>query len=283
MTTLHTPAVLFCMLLAGREAAAHQPIALVDEATLPRFEIASVKPGGSGPPRAEATPGRFVNENMPLLNAVSLAFDLPPHQIATPLPNVVRELFTIEGRMRAGTSNTDLTLMVRALLVDRFKLRVHVETREQDAYALTILRRDGSLGAQLRPSPVDCRARMEALRRNEAVAPPPAGSKPCDVKLGPGLIDLSGMPLTSLAQWLSNASGRPVVDKTGLTGMFDVEVRWSPSAWGPPRGDADAAPTGGDEPSIFAAIQEQLGLKLEGAKTSVSYLVIDQIERPEPD
>src|SRR5688500_13448672 len=125
MTTLHTPAVLFCMLLAGREAAAQQPIALVDEETLPRFGIASVKPGGSGPQRAEATPGRFVNENMPLLNAVSLAFDLPPNQIATPLPNVVLELFTIEGRMRAGTSNTDLKLMVRALLVDRFKLRVH--------------------------------------------------------------------------------------------------------------------------------------------------------------
>src|SRR5688572_21587287 len=141
-------------------------------------------------------------------------------------------------------------------------------------------RRDGRLGAKLRPSQVDCRARMEALRRNEPVPPQPEGSRPCGIKYGPGLIDLSGMPVSSLAQWIANAAGRPVVDRTGLAGVFDVEMQWSSATSGPLRADADPASPGADGPSIFTAVQEQLGLKLEVTKTSVDHLVIDHIERP---
>jgi uncharacterized protein (TIGR03435 family) len=270
------------VLSAGRSAAA-QHIELIDEATLPRFEVASVKPGGAAPPRADATPGRFVQENMPLMNAVSLAFDLPLNQLARPLPDLTGEPFSIDARMPVSTSNADLRLMLRSLLIERFKLRVHVETREQDGYALTMARRDGRLGPKLRPSQVDCRARMEALRRNEPVPPQPEGSRPCGIKNGPGLIDLSGMPLSSLAQWIANAAGRPVVDRTGLAGMFDAEMQWSPATSGPLRAGADPGPPGGDGPSIFTAVQGQLGLKLDAAKTPVDFLVIDHIERPQPD
>lgn len=283
MTILRTVAPLVCLLLSGRGAVAQQRIELAERATLPRFEVASIKPGGGSPPRAEATPGRFLNENMPLLSAVSLAFDVPLNQFAIPLPNLAREPFTIEGRMPVNTSATDLKLMLRALLIERLKLRVHVETREQDGFALMIARRDGKLGGQLRPSPVDCRARMEAARRNDPVPPLPAGFKPCDIKLGPGLIDLTGMPISSLTQWLSNAAGRPVADKTGLTRTFDIELRWSPSLSGAPRADVEPARPVGDGPSLFTSIQEQLGLRLESTKISVDYLVIDHMERPRPD
>jgi uncharacterized protein (TIGR03435 family) len=282
MRTLRTAASLACLLLAEGPAAA-QHIALTDDATLPRFDVAAVRPGGAGAPRADASPGRFLQENMPLMNAVLLAFDLPPNQLASPLPDLTREPFSIDARMPVNTSAADLRLMLRALLIDRFKLRVHVETRDQDGFALTMARRDGRLGPRLRPAQVDCRARMEALRRNEPVPPQPEGSRPCGIKNGPGLIDLSGMPLSSLAQWIANAAGRPVVDRTGLAGMFDAEMQWSPATSGPLRADADPVLPGGDGPSLFTAVQEQLGLKLEPAKSAVDYVVIDHIERPQPD
>jgi uncharacterized protein (TIGR03435 family) len=90
---------------------------------------------------------------------------------------------------------------------------------------------------------------------------------------------LGGMPLSALGQLLAGQVGRPVVDRTGLTGTFDVELRWSVAT-------AAALSAGGntassDAPSIFTAVQEQIGLKLEPAKTSVDYLVIDHIEPPD--
>src|SRR5262245_5370491 len=94
-----TAFVLCCLMLLGRSASGQTRIEMVDEATLPRFEVASIKRASNGPPRAEATPGRFLNENMPLFNAVSLAFDIPLNQFATPLPPLMGELFTIDARM----------------------------------------------------------------------------------------------------------------------------------------------------------------------------------------
>jgi uncharacterized protein (TIGR03435 family) len=275
-------ASLLLIVLAAPPAAA-QRIELVEEGMLPRFDVASVRRGDSsaGAGRFDATPGRYLHENMPLLNAISLAFDLPVHQFAGPLPALTRELFTIDARMPVASTAAELKLMLRALLIDRFTLRVHVESREQDAYALTLARGDGRLGPQLRPSRVDCPARMEAQRRNEPLPPQPEGSKPCTFNYAPGRIDLGGMPLSALAQLLVGQVGRPVVDRTGLTGTFDVELQWSLATAAALSAASNAA--GSDGPSIFTAVQEQIGLKLEPAKTSVDYLVIDHIEPPGPN
>jgi|SoiMethySBSTD1v2_1073268.scaffolds.fasta_scaffold49134_2 uncharacterized protein (TIGR03435 family) len=275
-------ALLFTLLAV--DPASAQRIDLVDEVKLPRFEIVSVKPGD---PRSDVhnvsfPPGRFVQDNMPLLNVVSLAFDARPSQLPAPLPDLItRELFSIDARMPLGTSAADLKLMLRALLIDRFKLRFHVDSREQDAYSLTMARRDGRLGPQLRSSRVDCMARMEAQRRNEAVPPQPEGSKACGLKGGAGVLDLGGMPMSALAQALSGPAGRQVVDKTGLTGSFDAELQYAPATG--TRGPTDPAPPGSDGASLFTAVQEQLGLRLEPSKTSIDVLVIDHIERPMPD
>lgn len=261
-------------LLAASPATA-QRIELVDDARLPRFDVASVKPGdpGSEPPPLSVTPGRIVQENVPLWNVISLAFDVRPSQLTGQVPNAaVQERFTVEGRMPVTTTTTDLKLMLRALLIDRFKLRVHVESREQDAYALMLARRDGQLGPRLQPSRVDCRARTEAQARNQPVPPLPTGSKPCAFNAGPGSLTMAGWPITTLMAVLGQA-GRPVIDNTGLPGTFDVELRWAP----------DAGAAAGDAPSLFTAVQEQLGLKLEPARTTVDYLVIDHVERPSPD
>jgi uncharacterized protein (TIGR03435 family) len=87
-----------------------------------------------------------------------------------------------------------------------------------------------------------------------------------------------------LVQMLSNQTGRQVVDKTGLTGNFDVDLRFTLESAGPPRVSPDGTPPGpSDAVSIFTAVQEQLGLKLERGKATVDYLVVDHIERPEAD
>jgi uncharacterized protein (TIGR03435 family) len=272
------------VLVEGLLDAQHR-IALVDEATLPRFEVVSVRPGDprGGPPRVDFPPGRFVQENAPLMNAISVAFDALPNQFVEPLPDLVtREPFTIDARMPAGTSATNLKLMMRAMLADRFKLKVHVVSAEHDAYALTLASRDGKLGPQLRPASFNCVARMEAVRRNESVTPLPDGAKPC-FNVGPGRLDLTGMPLSTLVQMISNQVGRPVEDQTGLTGTFDVEMRWSPAASGLLPPGTDVAPAGDTGPSVFTAVQEQLGFRLQPAKMSIDHLVIDHIERPEPN
>ena len=234
------------------------------------------------PGRVDFPPGRFVQENVPLLNALSLAFDLRSYQMGGPFPDLVtREPFTIDARMPAASTATELRLMLRSLLIDRFKLRVHVESREQEAYALTLARRDGRLGPQLRPSRVDCPARMEAQRRNEPLPPELEGSKPCAFNFAPGRIEMVGMRLSTLVVMLAGQVGRPVVDQTGLTETFDIEMQWSfATSAGLGRGDTAA---GTDGPSIFTAVQEQLGLKLEPSKTSVDSLVIDHIEHPDPN
>jgi uncharacterized protein (TIGR03435 family) len=275
-------ALLLIALSAGPVAA--QRIELIDDAKLPRFEVASVRRGDPNAPpgRVDFPPGRFVQENVPILNALSLAFDLRNYQMAGSFPELVtREPFTIDARMPAASTAAELRLMLRSLLIDRFKLRVHVESREQDAYALTLARPDGRLGPQLRPSRVDCPARMEAQRRNEPLPPQPEGTKPCAFNFAPGRVDMVGMRLSTLVVMLAGQVGRPVVDQTGLTQTFDIEMQWSfTTSAGLGRGDSTG---GSDGPSIFTAVQEQLGLKLEPAKTSVDHLVIDHIENPEPN
>jgi uncharacterized protein (TIGR03435 family) len=265
-------------------AAAQQRIEIVDESKLPRFDVVSVKPGDpKGVPRQiEITPGRLVQTDIPLSNAVSLAFDLPMNRLGRPLPELLtREHFTIEARMPLNTTVTDLKFMLRALLIDRFKLRVHVESREQDAYAVMLARRDGQPGPRLQPSRVDCRARMEAQAQNRPVPPMPEGSKPCAFNVASGTLTMAGWPITTLLQVLSGQVGRPVVDRTGLTGTFDAEMVWAPetSQVGPDQ----LQPVISDRPSLVTAVQEELGLKFEATKTSVDYLVIDHLEHPSPD
>ena len=218
-----------------------------------------------------------------MFSALLLAFGVRPYQLPNPLPGVLRERYSINARMPVDGSPRDRALMLRALLIDRFKMRFHIESREQDAYALTLARSDGRLGPDMRRSTVDCAARIEAQRRNETVPPQPAGTKACGIRNGPGIIDLGGQPLPLLVQMLSNQTARQVIDRTGLEGTFDVELQWALASSGPLRATADGTAPVSDGPSIFAAVEEQLGLRLESVKAPTDYLVIDHIERPEPD
>lgn len=182
---------------------------------------------------------------------------------------------------------------MRSLLAERFKLSVHRESREVPIYHLILARSDGRLGPELRPSSVDCRALVEA-RKAEGLKPEPPkpGERPqCGARVGFGEIAAGGQPLFELITILSATVQRNVVDRTGLSGIFDIYLKWTPDQL-PPRppglpadqplriNGAEIDPNG---PSIFTAVQEQLGLKLDAQRGPVEVLVIDRIERPTPD
>jgi uncharacterized protein (TIGR03435 family) len=186
------------------------------------------------------------------------------------------------------------------LLKDRFQLATHLETREQPIYHLVLARADGRLGPNLKATSAECQATIEQRRAAALAAarggpppplptmPDPNGPVPCGfVRIPPGLVAGSGFALPVAT--LSDLTGRPVIDKTGLTGLYDFTLQYSPELGrvagplgllGP---GAPAAVTDPDAPSLFAALQEQLGLKLENARGPVEVVVIDKLEKPTLD
>jgi uncharacterized protein (TIGR03435 family) len=177
---------------------------------------------------------------------------------------------------------------MRSLLADRFKLIVHLEQRELPVYVLAVARSDGRLGPQLKPSTTNCQALMAANRGRGGPppAPMPNGAPPCGMRVAPGAVLGGGFPITQLATTLSQLVGRSVVDRTGLSGEYDIELKFAPDQMPiglPPKLDVPLPPLDPNGPSIFTALQEQLGLKLESSKDAVDVLVIDHAEPPTPD
>jgi uncharacterized protein (TIGR03435 family) len=143
--------------------------------------------------------------------------------------------------------------MVRSLLEDRFKLKLHRDTQPQPTYAL-VARRDGAMGPRFRQTTIDC--------LKESVK--------CQIQSTPGHYTGVGVTIPTLMIVLSNTVERVVVDRTGLKGSFDVDLEWS----------SDSA---SDKASIFTAVQEQLGMKLEFERNPVDVVIIDHVERPTED
>jgi len=249
----------------------------------PAFEVASVKPNKSGERtgphfRYEGLQLVVVNNN--LLTIMRTAWRLPSSQVLGG-PAWVRsegERFDILAKAADGTTRPQMDLMVRALLAERFKLRTHVETRELPMYALVTARSDGRLGPKLSPMDFDCESWTAARSRGESVAAPPSnGGRPiCVLQSSTGSIRGAGVKIGDIARALSflGLAERPVVDHSGLPGNYEVELRWTPD------GVRQADP---DVPSLFTALREQLGLKLEPTIGPVEVLVIDSVERPTPD
>jgi uncharacterized protein (TIGR03435 family) len=180
-----------------------------------------------------------------------------------------------------------LSFMMQDLLEDRFKLRAHRETRELPIYVLMLERTDGKMGPGLRASITDC-ANVAARGR---LGPPPRSMAPgerppCGMRMAPGQLIGGGVPISQLTLPLSQFAQRMVVDRTGLSGNFDIDLKWTPDALpqGPAPPGAPPLPSiDPNGPSLFTAVQEQLGLKLESARAPVEVLVIDHVERPTPD
>jgi len=239
------------------------------------FEVASVRLSDSATPMSVVTtPGRFAATSIDLRNLITVAYRLPWFRIIG-VPDR-SERYDVVATMPSGTDVSELGAMLQNLLADRFRMRAHMETREQPVYALVTARSDKSLGPQLQRASVDCTvvlsARAKATERSTARA---SSFEHCDNQIRElGHVAIRGMSLDALANYLSGAvQDRVVVNRTGLEGNFHLELRFEPPTGG-------ATGNAGQFPSLFTAIQEQLGLKLEAQKGPVGVLVIDSIDRP---
>ena len=261
------------------------------------FEVASVKPNKSGENfiRFQNQPGgRFNINNAPLREIIRFAYQLQNFQIVGAPDWIASERFDVvakaEGDIPPAPPGTvgPMQIMLRNLLAERFGLKVRNETREMPRYDLVLARSDGRLGPQLSQSTTDCQAIFAAARRGGGPPPPPApGERPqCGMRIGPGVLAAGAFPLSQLATALSPMVQRVVVDRTGLTGNFDAELKWTPDQLpqGPaPPGAPPLPAVDPNGPSIFTALQEQLGLKLESVRGPVDVLVIDSVSQPTPD
>jgi uncharacterized protein (TIGR03435 family) len=206
------------------------------------------------------------------------------------------DLYAIVAKAPAGAPPNAGPTMLLNLLKDRFKLATHSETREMPIYGLILARADGQLGPGLKPSSPECQAEVAALRagRSPATGPGPSAlpasidvnNPPCGWSgRSQGMVKGGGMWLVGVAQVLTSLTGRPVVDKTGLTGVYDLSLEYDPdsaSGTAPLPGITPATGNPG-APNIYTALQEQLGLKLDNQRGPADVIVIDRIEKPTVD
>jgi uncharacterized protein (TIGR03435 family) len=245
----------------GLSAQQDPPAAL--EATA-SFEVASVKPNkggtsGGGPPLLPN--GGYSATNVALKSVVANAYEVRIFQLEGGPDWLTSERFDIVARGREGTPDRLRPAMLRRLLAERFKLVAHFETREQAVYSLVLLRADGRLGPQLKAS---------------APATTSASGFPLtSVGNGAARINGSRVSLDNFAVVLtSSVFNQRVINRTGLSGEFDLDLRFTPDS------SLAAAP---EYPSIFTAVQEQLGLRLQAERGPVPVLVIESVQRPTPD
>jgi bla regulator protein blaR1 len=267
---------------------------LVDPET--RFEVASIKPFDPtrGTMRISTTPGRYDVAGLPTQLMFVQALSVPVDRIIG-LPDwITTERYAIAAKAPDGAPPNALPVMLRNLLKDRFMLATHRETRELPVYNLVFARSDKRFGPAFTETSAECRAminaRNEALQRGgppSTTAPDPNGC--LSSRFGPGIAGFKGAPMAMIVTILTQQVGRPVLDKTGLTGPYDFTLKWTPdpgsgglTPFGLPAG---APPTAADPdtPNFFTALQEQLGLKLESARAPVEVIVIDRLEKPTPD
>jgi uncharacterized protein (TIGR03435 family) len=246
----------------------------------PSFEVAAIKINTSGSPvsriTAPAGTGRFDAVNAPVRLLILNAYGIPDFQL-TGGPSWIDSLrVDIQARAAAAATRDDISRMLRALLAERFHLEAHREPREMPVYALVLARSDGRLGPRMRQSTTDCTAASVPGASTPQTA---SGQLLCGTRISPVSINAGAVSMARLAATLSGTLSRRVTDETGLAGVYDLQLTFRADQ--APAGVAVAVPADPDAPSIFAALQEQLGLKLEPRRGAVEVFVIDRIERPD--
>ncbi len=280
------------------QSAAPRPAAQIPR---PAFEVASVKPNRSGTPFVSIglqPGGRYTATNVPLKLLITNAYGVEDFQIIDAPSWLDEERFDIvakaEGEVAPsmpGGPPGPVQLMLQTLLEDRFRLALHQETRELPVYALTTVHSDRKLGPGMQPSSTPCAAgRGPAGAPGRFGAPPPASASAperpqCGMRMMPGRISAGSVAIPQLLRIFSMLSHRIVLDRTGLDGTFDLDLAFTPDRLPgpPPPGAPPLPPVDPNGPSLFTALQEQLGLKLESTRAPVQVMVIDHVERPESD
>ena len=254
------------------------------------FDVSSVKPNKEGGPSSvRITPGGMLTvTNNNLRNIIRNAWNITNDQIAGGPDWLDSERFDITAKASVPFKQEEGRAMLQGLLAERFALKTHMETRELPVYLLVLARKDGALGPQMKKADIDCAALFAAVTAGGKMPERlPNGNMPCGLNVrgngGQGVVTGNGVAMEALARNLVGGVGRIVVDKTGLPGYYDLSMTFAqdslPTA---PAAPAAAAPDGA-APSLFTAMQEQLGLKLEPGRAPVQVLVIDRLERPTAD
>ena len=268
----------------------------------PQFEVASIKPNNSGDGRVMIgmqPGGRFTASNVPLRMLIRNAYQLQDSQIVGGPDWMNTDRYDIAAKAEDGAISGPppppgqvgpIQLMLRALLADRFKLVAHNEEREMPIFALILNRPDGKLGPQLTKSTVDCASfgrggRGAGGRGGPPPPPEPGQPMPCGMRIGFGNMVVGGSPMSQIASSLSQFAGRIVFDKTGLEGSWDMNLTWTPDTVqqrppGAPDPLVNGVPVDPNGPSLFTAVVEQLGLKLDSQKGAVKVFVIEKVEKP---
>ena len=265
----------------------------------PTFDVVSVKrhvtPAGAGPlEQFNSTVRQRPDGGLTMLNApagtfVARAYSVAPVDMVG-LPGwAMSERYDLEATASLVNPTAEQrAAMLRAVLVDRFKLVAHLENREQPVYDLVKARSEGRLGPAIKPSEADCVAKAAADRAaleatGKPASPPPgvfdrnAPPPPCSMRMDGDRME-GDATMESFARLLRPAAGRLVVDKTGLAGSYRLTLNFDRMAG--LRGPQTDTPTPSAAPSVFTAVQEQLGLKLDSSRAMLETLVIDRFERP---
>jgi uncharacterized protein (TIGR03435 family) len=227
--------------------------------------------------------GSIHGDKLPVADFHSERIPLQPAQLIGGPDWLDDEHYDIVAKSPVRLTSDTLREMEQALLVDRFQLKTHRESRELPIYALVLARSDRKLGPGMAVTPNDC-APGSVPRPATATADP---ERPrCNWFSRTGRFYSGGITMATFAEALSLSVDRKVVDHSGLTGYYEFELSFSPDFGAPggplPPGVAPP-PSGPDLGSLYTALQEQLGLKLESTRGTVEVIVIDQIARPTPD
>jgi uncharacterized protein (TIGR03435 family) len=269
------------------------------------FEVASVKENRLDDRRITfgvQPGGRFTATGVSLRELIRFAYGVQPFQIEGGPAWIDTVRFDVLAKAPEGTTIVNagpgeigtMNMMMRSLLATRFKLAVERLLKEAPVYELVMARADRRLGPNLKVAATDCAALFAARRGG---GPPPALPQPgepmnCGMMMAPNRFQAGGTQIRQLAQVLSQRVGRTVTDKTGLEGHYDFTLEFTPDPGlaGGPGGPGEPPPgapplpvVDPNAPSIFTALQEQLGLKLESRRGPVEMLVIKSVEMPTPD
>jgi uncharacterized protein (TIGR03435 family) len=221
------------------------------------FEVASVKRNTSGDPRSgvRSLPGgRVAIINQQLRQIIRNAYGSNDLEVVGGPDWIDSDRWDINASGGTAKADEPLEPMLKSLLADRFTLRVHVEMRERPIYALVQARTDRRLGDKIHATAMDCRPDAECGTTSAKTS-----------GVGAGTITGVARTMADLGRSLSPYAGRRVFDRTKLEGRYDFEIQWSEDA------------------SIFTAVQEQLGLKLESQRAPVEVVVVDSVEHPVED
>ncbi|MGO8792122.1 MAG: TIGR03435 family protein [Terriglobia bacterium] len=276
----------------------HAQSAQTPDAPPPSFEVASIKPNHSGDMRImmRFQPGTFRASGATVQHLIMTAYDVKDFQVTHGPAWTTTEKYDIEAKepdavveqMQKGPSDQTrktLSLMLQSLLAERFQLKLSHTTKEVPAYALVVAKN----GPKLQESKPGDTYQTGIKDPNGK----PIG-QPGMIRMGPGDFIGQGLTIAAMIGPLSQRLGRPVFDHTGLTGTYDFTLKWTPDPSAPamipgggplppPNPGVAPPPVDPNGPTIFTAIQEQLGLKLESTKGPEDVLIVDHVERPTED